>query len=111
MNGEPESIPLQNFVGTLKFLDQLHTKSLLDSKMKGMKGLKELSRKPLGVHPNSTDENIVNGILALKQKHKLWGAKKIHKLLYNDFSDEVIPSVLTVHNILKKHGLVKPQND
>ncbi len=42
-------------------------------------------------------------------KHKLWGAKKIHQLLYNDFAAELIPTVLTVHNILKKHGLVKPQ--
>jgi transposase InsO family protein len=75
----------------------------------GYEGLQELSRKPRGIHPNSTDENVVNGILILKEKHKLWGAKKIHKLLYNDFSDELIPSVLTVHNILKKHGLVKPQ--
>ena len=75
----------------------------------GYEGLKELSRKPSGIHPNSTHENVVNGILKLKEKHPLWGAKKIHKLLYNDFSDELIPSVLTVHNILKKHGLVKPQ--
>jgi transposase InsO family protein len=75
----------------------------------GYEGLKELSRKPRGNHPNSTNENVVNRILSLKEKHKLWGAKKIHKLLYNHFSDEEIPSVLTVHNILKKHGLVKPQ--
>ena len=75
----------------------------------GYEGLKELSRKPRGDHPNSTCEKVVNGILSLKEKHKLWGAKKIHKLLFNDFSDELIPSVLTVHNILKKHGLVKPQ--
>ena len=74
----------------------------------GYEGLKELSRKHWGNHPNSTKENIVNRILILKEKHKLWGAKKIHKLLYNDFSDEEIPSILTVHNILKKHGLVKP---
>ena len=75
----------------------------------GFEGLRELSRKPKGLHPNATKENVVNGILALKEKHKHWGAKKIHQLLYNDFSDEIIPTVLTVHNILKKHGLVKTQ--
>jgi transposase InsO family protein len=75
----------------------------------GYEGLRELSRKPRGAHPSSTSEIVVNGILSLKEEHKLWGAKKIHKLLYNDFPDEVVPSVLTVHNILKKHGLVTPQ--
>ncbi|MDO1498905.1 hypothetical protein Q2T40_00515 [Winogradskyella maritima] len=30
-------------------------------------------------------------------------------MLYKDFPDEIIPTVLTVHNILKKHGLVPPQ--
>ncbi len=75
----------------------------------GYEGLRELSRKPRGLHPNTTNERVVNSILQLKEKHKLWGAKKIWKLLYNDYSDEVIPTVLTVHNILKKHGLVCPQ--
>jgi transposase InsO family protein len=75
----------------------------------GYEGLRELSRKPRGAHPNATDEKVVNSILILKEKHKLWGAKKIWKLLYNDYPDEAIPSVLTVHNILKKHGLVCPQ--
>ena len=75
----------------------------------GFEGLKELSRKPRGLHPNATKENVVNGILSLKEKYKHWGAKKIHKLLYNDFSDDLIPTYLTVHNILKKHGFVKPQ--
>ena len=75
----------------------------------GYEGLRELSRKPKGLHPNATNERVVNSILQLKEKHKLWGAKKIWKLLYNDYPDQVIPTVLTVHNILKKHGLVSPQ--
>jgi len=75
----------------------------------GYERLRELSRKPRGTHPNATDQKVVEGILKLKEKHKLWGAKKIHKPLYNDFSNDQIPSMLTVHNILKKHGLVSPQ--
>ncbi len=75
----------------------------------GYDGLRELSRKPRSSHPNSTDKKVVESILQLKEKHKLWGAKKIWKLLYNDYSDELIPTALTVHNILKKHGLVSPQ--
>lgn len=75
----------------------------------GYEGLRELSRKPRGTHPNATNQKVVEGILRLKERHTLWGAKKIQKLLYNDFSDEMVPSILTVHNILKKHGLVRPQ--
>jgi len=74
----------------------------------GFEGLKEQSRSPQR-HPNSTLENIVESILKLKSKHKLWGAKKIRILLFNEFSEEQIPSVVTVHNILKKNGLVCPQ--
>ncbi len=75
----------------------------------GYEGLRELSRKPRGLHPNATNEKVVKRILQLKENHQRWGAKKIWKLLYNEYSDEVIPTVLTVHSILKRHGLVSPQ--
>ncbi len=74
----------------------------------GYEGLKELSRKP-GKHPNTTDEKIVKSILRLKEKHKLWGAKKIRVLMFKEFPKDQIPSVVTVHNILRKNGLVSPQ--
>ncbi len=74
----------------------------------GYEGLKERSRKP-GRHPNATDQKIVKSILTLKEKHKLWGAKKIRILLFKEFTKEEIPSVVTVHNILRKNGLVSPQ--
>ena len=74
----------------------------------GFEGLKRLSKAPIN-HPNATSENIVNSILKLKTKHKLWGAKKIRELLFKEFTIDHIPSVVTVHNILKKNGLVCPQ--
>ena len=74
----------------------------------GYEGLREQSRSPR-IHPNETKENIVEGILKLKRKYPRWGAKKIKKLLFNDFTKEDIPSVVTVHNILKKNGFVCPQ--
>jgi len=75
---------------------------------RGYEGLRELARTPRG-HPNETNQEVVNSILRLKEKHRLWGAKKIRKLLFNDYPGDNIPSVVTVHNILKKHGLVSPQ--
>jgi len=74
----------------------------------GFEGLKELLRAP-GKHPNATKENIVGSILKLKKKYKLWGAKKIRELLFKEFTVQEVPSVVTVHNILKRNGLVCPQ--
>ena len=74
----------------------------------GYDGLLEKPRTPRR-HPKETDQKVVNGILKLKEKHKLWGAKKIKKLLLKEFHCDIIPSVTTVHNILNKHGLVCPQ--
>jgi len=45
----------------------------------------------------------------LKKKYPRWGAKKIRILLFDDCSEKEIPSVVTVHNILKRNGLVNPQ--
>lgn len=75
---------------------------------RGYEGLRECSRAP-SKHPNETADIITDGILKLKDKHPRWGAKKIKRLLFNDFAAEDIPSVVTVHNVLKRNGLVCPQ--
>ena len=72
---------------------------------KGFDGLREISRSPRN-HPNQTEEKIVKKILELKVKYPRWGAKKIRVLMFNVFPENKIPSVVTVHNILKKNGFV-----
>ncbi len=74
----------------------------------GIEGLLEQSTRPSN-HPNKTKKEIIDKIISLKDKHKKWGAKKLRILLFNDFISEDIPSVVTVHNILSKNGLVCPQ--
>ena len=74
----------------------------------GFEGLKKQSRAPMK-HPNSTKENIIESILNLKAEYKLWGAKKIRELLFKEFTKQEVPSVVTVHNILRKNGFVCPQ--
>ncbi|WP_298506311.1 IS481 family transposase [uncultured Maribacter sp.] len=74
----------------------------------GFEGLKKQSRAPSN-HPNATKENIIESILNLKAEYKLWGAKKIRELLFKEFTKQEVPSVVTVHNILKRNGLVCPQ--
>jgi len=74
----------------------------------GIEGLLERSRAPRS-HPNQTKAEIEAKILSLKKRHTRWGAKKLHKLLFNHFTENEIPSVVTVHNILHRNGLVCPQ--
>ena len=74
----------------------------------GIEGLIEKTRSPIN-HPNKTKKEVEEKILFLKGKHKNWGAKKLRILLFNSFTEDEIPSVVTVHNILNKNGLVCPQ--
>ena len=67
----------------------------------GLEGLLDDSKAPRH-HPNQTDPKVVDKVLKLKERHKTWGAKKLRVLLFNDFTENQIPSVVTVHNILKK---------
>jgi len=74
----------------------------------GIEGLRERSSSPI-IHPNKTKDVIEINILQLKEKYPRWGAKKIRRLLFNDCEEKDIPSVVTVHNILFRNGLVIPQ--
>ena len=74
----------------------------------GIEGLRERSSSPR-IHPNKTKESIEETILILKEKYPRWGAKKIRRLLFNVCAEQDIPSVVTVHNILARNGLVLPQ--
>ena len=74
----------------------------------GLEGLVEQSRTPRA-HPNKTSAAIEEKIIQIKGKYARWGAKKIRRLLFNECCQEDVPSVVTVHKILKQHGFVKPQ--
>jgi transposase InsO family protein len=74
----------------------------------GIEGLLERSKAPIN-HPNRTKEEVKKKILCLKKKHKEWGAKKLRILLFNDLPGNEVPSVVTIHNILSRNGLVCPQ--
>ncbi|MTI29205.1 helix-turn-helix domain-containing protein, partial [Xanthovirga aplysinae] len=50
---------------------------------RGIEGLRDESKAPRN-HPNQTKEEVQQKILNLKAKYPRWGAKKIHKLLFND---------------------------
>jgi len=71
----------------------------------GLDGLKERTRIPLN-HPNKTPWEIEEKIINYRKKHPRWGGEKIWKLLHNDLGKNRIPSVSTVHRILKRNDLI-----
>jgi len=73
----------------------------------GWEALTERSRRPY-LHPNQTKKEVEEAILAERNRHPRWGARKIRELLFRNerVSDEQIPSETTVNNIMKKHGMV-----
>ena len=66
----------------------------------GIDGLQDKSRRP-GHSPNQVPYTIQKEILAVRKKHKSWGARNINKILENRHSDWDIPSSQTIHKILK----------
>lgn len=73
----------------------------------GLAGLEDKSRKPSSC-PHKTDQATVNTILAIKEEHPFWGAKKIAVIAKRQGGIEV-PSITTINKILKDHDLVEPR--
>lgn len=72
----------------------------------GIKGLYELSRAT-NTHSNALDEDVIINIIALKNAHPFWGAKKIRELFAKAHPESTTPSLSSVNRILEKSGLVK----
>ena len=69
--------------------------------------LADRSRRPHAV-PLRTDRAIEDRIVALRDGHPAWGARKIARCLERD--GQAVPAVSTVHEILRRHGrVVAPQ--
>ena len=71
----------------------------------GPSGLEERSRKPSS-SPNHTPEHIVEAIIALRQRHPSWGAKKLLPILERRHPNWDLPGRSTVCDILSRQGLV-----
>jgi transposase InsO family protein len=72
----------------------------------GMAGVVEKSRRPHR-HPTQTAMEIEQRVVELRQQRPDWGARKLQVLL----AQENIPlPVITVHRILLRRGLVRPQD-
>lgn len=70
-------------------------------------GLQERSRKPLH-SPEQTPASMEARVLALRQKHPAWGARKLKRRLA-DLGITGLPSASTVHAILVRNGCIAPE--
>jgi putative transposase len=75
-------------------------------KEKGVSGLVSRPRRPRGNRLAITAD-MATKIVALKQKHPRWGAKKIWVLLVREHQVDDVPSVSTINRVLHVSGLVK----
>ena len=69
----------------------------------GWEGLQDLSRAPHH-QPNAVPEETEDRVLAVREQHALWGARKIRAVLERE-DRQVVPAVSTIGSILKSHGL------
>jgi transposase InsO family protein len=72
----------------------------------GIAGVVEKSRRPQN-SPTQTAAAIEARVVALRKKHKDWGARKLRVLLA---SEQIFLPAITVHRILLRYGLVREQD-
>ena len=60
-------------------------------------------------HPNATTPKAVEFILSLRRKFPHWGPKKLRRVLTMKAPAEPCPAASTIGEILRRHGLSKPQ--
>ena len=70
----------------------------------GAEGLRDQSRRPWRC-PHQTSQEMAQRVIALRKVHPTWGARILRALLQNQGVQDV-PSTSTVHEILRRHGLV-----
>jgi transposase InsO family protein len=70
----------------------------------GRSGLADRSRRPLN-SPERIAPSVESRVVALRQQHPKWGARKLRRRL-QDLGEKNLPSVSTVHTILRRHGLI-----
>ena len=67
------------------------------------------SRRPLR-SPNRTDERIEQKVLAIRDAHPVWNARKIRRLLKAKLDEgERLPAASTVGQILRRHGRIREE--
>jgi putative transposase len=74
----------------------------------GRGGLHDASHAAV-MHPNATARGVEEFIARLRRLHPSWGPKKLRRLLRLKAPAEPWPAASTIGEILRRHGLSKPQ--
>jgi len=74
----------------------------------GLAGLAHQRRTPRSCPPR-TDPWAVAALIRLREQHPSWGPKKLIARLRTQDPRLALPAVSTAGELLKRHGLVKPQ--
>lgn len=74
----------------------------------GLEGLRERSRRPQS-NSRSMDGSLATRLLALRQKHPTWGARKLLAWMQERSTAKQWPAASTVTELLKRNQLVKPR--
>ena len=72
----------------------------------GREDCEDRSRRPLS-SPGRTDSALEEKVLAVREKHPAWGARKIAHVLHRDEHIQLAPS--TVNSVLHRHGCISAQ--
>lgn len=72
----------------------------------GVEALEELSRAP-DHRPQTTPLKVQRLLLALKRKHKTWGATKVLEVFSKKHPELLLPARSTVNALFDRNGLVK----
>jgi transposase InsO family protein len=83
-------------------------KWLRRSQVEGEAGLEDRSRAPVR-HPNQTKPSTEQQLLALRQRHATWGARKLRAYLQQKQPRLVLPAASTIGALLKREGLTVPR--
>jgi transposase InsO family protein len=70
----------------------------------GIEGLRDQSRAPKHI-PHRTPPELVEVLVAARQKHPTWGPKKLKQVLELQLGHE-LPAPSTIGSVLRQHGLV-----
>lgn len=73
----------------------------------GPAALADQSRRPRA-HPHATPPRLIDALLAVRQRHPRWGAKKLLATVRRAEPDAAWPARSTVCDLLKARGLVRP---
>ena len=72
----------------------------------GAEALADRSRRPRR-QPSKSPQRLEEKVVELRRRHDCWGARKLRRLLERS-GERDLPSATTVHNILRRRGLVGP---